>query len=125
MEIDLKEDFKIIEEGTKYLLPKYKVLDGLGIERIKDTGEENDPFQNQIIEFVRGSKLGEETVEKREGTLHEHLLSVMIHDLKFKNSLVPSREVSIVITKLEEALQWLRARQIDRIKRDILGTYKK
>ena len=50
---------------------------------------------------------------------------MMIHDLKFKSSIVPSRESSIVITKLQEALMWLRQRQIDRVKRDVEGTYKK
>lgn len=116
MNIKLKEDFEILENGTRYNLPKYRVVDGKGIERTGD-------FLS--LEFVRGSKLGSENVEKKEGTLHEHLLSAMIHDLKFKNSLVPSREGSIVITKLQEALQWLRERQIDRVKRDVEGTYQK
>ena len=125
MNIDLKEDFKILEEGTEYSLPVYDVVDGKGIVRVEDTGAEDDPFQNQLLSFVRGSKLGEDNVEKKRGTLHEHLLSVMIHDLQFKNSLVPSREGSIVITKLQEALHWLRQRQIDRLKRNVEGTYEK
>lgn len=116
MNVDLKEDFEILENGTHYRLPKYNVVDGRGIER---TGN----FVN--LEFVRGSKLKDEQVERREGTLHEHLLSAMIHDLKFKNGLVPSREGSLTITKLEEALQWLRTRQIDRAKRAVVGTYQK
>ncbi len=117
IELDLKEHFDIIEEGTEYQLPVYKVVDGKGIEEV--------PNQFQTLKFVRGSKLGEEEVEKRRGTLHEHLLSVMIHDLKFKSQLVPSRETSIVIRNLEEALMWLRQRQIDRLKREVEGTYKK
>jgi hypothetical protein len=116
MEIDLKEDFEIIEEGTRYALPNYIVIDGKGIEKSGST---------MLLQFVRGSKLGTEDVEKKEGTLHEHLLAMMIHDLKFKNTLVPSREGSLIITKLEEALGWLRQRQIDRIKREVIGTYKK
>jgi len=125
MEINLKEEFNIIEEGTKYGLPVYDVVEDQGIVKVEDTGTENDPFQNQIISFVRGSKLGDENVEKKRGTLHEHLLSMMIHDLKFKSSIVPSRESSIVITKLQEALMWLRQRQVDRVKREVEGTYKK
>lgn len=116
MNIDLKEDFIEYEKGTSYGLPTYSIVDNVGIQRTGDT---------LLLDFVRGSKLGEEDVEKRIGTLHEHLLSVMIHDLKFKNSLVPSREGALVITKLEEALGWLRQRQIDRIKRNVEGTYKK
>jgi len=115
MNLELKEDFEIIEEGTTYSLPIYRVGD-LGIEL---TGE------LLPIKFVRGSRIATEEVEKREGTLHEHLLAMMIHDLKYKSGLVPSRESSLVITKLEEALGWLRQRQIDRAKRDVLGTYKK
>lgn len=116
MKIDLKEDFNVLEEGTQYELPNYRVVEGEGIQKTSP---------GQLINFVRGSKLGEDGVEKRKGTLHEHLLAVMIHDLKFKNSLVPSRESSLAITKLEEALMWLRQRQIDRLKREVEGTYKK
>jgi len=112
----LKEDFEIIEEGTTYQLPNYKVIDGKGIAK---TG------QAQQITFVRGSKVAEEEVEKRTGTLHEHLLAMMIHDLQYKNNLVPSREGSLAITKLQEAIGWLRQRQIDRTKRQVQGTYQK
>lgn len=116
--LELKEDFEIVEEGVEYALPTYTVIDGKGIERLTD-----ENFHG--IRFVRGSKVAGENVLKRDGTLHEHLLAVMIHDLKYKNNLVPSREGSLVITKLEEALGWLRQRQVDRIKRDVVGTYKK
>lgn len=116
MNIKLKEHFEIIENGVEYALPEYKVVDGKGIE---ETG------QSVIVKFVRGSKLADEEVEKKEGTLHEHLLSMMIHDLQYKNGLVRSREGALVITKLQEALSWLRERQIDRQKRNVLGTYKK
>ena len=115
MNLDLKEHFEIVENGTTYLLPTYEVVDGKGIVETEELLK---------INFVRGSKLADEDVEKRIGTLHEHLLAMMIHDLKFKNSLVPSREGALVITKLEEALHWLRARQIDRVKREVVGTYK-
>jgi len=115
MNIELKEDFEIREEGSNYLLPMYKVVEGVGIVKT---------LLNQEIQFVRGSKILEEEVPTRIGTLHEHLLAMMIHDLKYKNNLVPSREGSLVITKLEEALGWLRQRQIDRTKREVVGTYK-
>jgi hypothetical protein len=117
MKLELKEDFNIIEEGTHYELPVYKIVDDKGLHRIEGLC--------QKINFVRGSKLKDEEVPKRDGTLHEHLLSMMIHDLKYKNSLVPSREGSIVITKLQEALQWLRERQIERTKRNVVSTYQK
>jgi hypothetical protein len=129
MNLDLKEDFEIIEEGTKYRLPEYEVLDGQGIKKTEGKRAGNGEFYKVPhpieIRFVRGSKLGDEDVEKRNGTLHEHLLAMMIHDLKFKSKLVPSRETSLAITKLEEGLMWLRQRQIDRLKREVEGTYKK
>jgi hypothetical protein len=115
MNLELKEDFIVNEEGTSYDLPTYEVEDGKGIVR-SSTIE---------VRFVRGSKLRDEEVERREGTLHEHLLAMMIHDLTFKNGLVFSREGAQAIAKLQEALGWLRQRQIDRTRRQVVGTYKR
>jgi len=110
-----KRAFNTIENGTHYQLPIYRVEDGKGIV---ETGETLD------IKFVRGSKLKNEDVEKREGTLHEHLLSAMISDLKFKNVLVPSRETATAITNLEQALHWLEEREHARTAAGVIGTYK-
>ena len=115
-EIELKDSFNTLEEGTQYELPVYEVIDGEGIKEVEGPG--------QLINFVRGSKLKGEDVPRREGTLHEHLLSMLIADLKFKNDLVPSREGSLAITKLQEAYHWILQRQIDRKKREVEGTYK-
>ena len=112
----LKNEFTVIEEGAQYEVPNYEVVDGVGIEQV---------FSGQLVSFVRGSKLGDEEVERRVGTLHEHLLAVMIHDLKFKNTLAPSRETALATTKLEEALHWLWQRQVDRLARGVEGTHKK
>lgn len=119
-----KEDFKIVEDGTCYHLPLYEVVDGVGIVQLPMEGTDGH-HGFHTISFVRGSKLGEENVPKRTGTLHEHLLACMIHDLEFKNKLVPSREGELVITKLQEALGWLRQRQIERTTRGVVGTYQK
>lgn len=110
-----KENFEIIAIGSVYAVPQYKVQEGTGLE---ETGKLH------FIHFVRGSTMPDDEVPAREGTLHEHLLAVMIHDLKLKNQLVPSRESSLAITKLEEALHWMRARTIDRAQRQVQGTYK-
>lgn len=107
-------EFVIEEEGTHYKVPAFEVVDGKGIECVG--------FNS--IYFVRGSKLAEEEVEKRIGTVHESLVEMMIHDLKFKSQLVPSRESSIAITKLEEALLWMKRRQENRAKAGTQGTYK-
>lgn len=111
-----KRIFETVEQGTTYRLQNYEVKDGVGIQ----------PIASQTtITFVRGSKLKDEEVEKREGILHETLLSMMIADLKFKSSLVPSRESSLAITKLEEALFWMEERQRIREQQGTQGTYKK
>ena len=117
MQIELKDTFEIVEEGTRYRLPQYDVVDGQGIV------EADGAYTT--IEFVRGSRLADEQVERRRGTLHEHLLGMMIHDLKYKSSLVPSPETAQAIAKLQEAQSWLLTRQIDRQRKGTLGTYQK
>lgn len=117
MKIELKEDFNIIEEGTQYELPQYEVVDNQGIQRVEGPGV--------LVSFVRGSKLKNEEVERRTGTLHEHLLAMMIYDLQYKNTLVPGRETAIIITKLQEALHWFRERSYIRASQGVQGTYKK
>lgn len=109
-----KRAFKTVEIGHHYQVPMYKVEDGKGIV---ETGEVLD------LKFVRGSKLADQDVEKRDGTLHEHLLSVMISDLKFKMNLLPSKETACQITKLEECLHWAEERQTARDAAGVLGTY--
>jgi hypothetical protein len=127
-----KREFRIIEDGTTYELDNWRVIDGEGIKKVSDCACGTDDVcsncgaeVNTKIQFVRGSKLAEEDVEKKDGVLHETLLSMMIHDMKFKNSLVPSRESSLAITKLEEALMWMEERQRNRQKAGVVGTYKK
>lgn len=110
-----KRAFQTVEQGTHYELPIYRVVDGKGIEETGDT---------HPLKFVRGSKLKDEDVEKKEGTLHEHLLSAMINDLKFKNSLVPSRETDLAITHLQIAQWALEERTREREAAGVLGTYK-
>lgn len=111
-----KRIYETLEKGCSYQLPMWKVEDGKGIV---ETG------QKLQIHFVRGSKLADEVVEKRDGVLHETLLAMIIDDLKFKSTLVPSRETSLAITKLEEGLHWMEERQRERNARDVQGTYKK
>ena len=112
-----KREFTTVIEGTHYELPIWEVVDGKGIEIVPSLG--------QTIQFVRGSKLGTEDVEKKQGILHETLLSMMIADLKFKQTLVPGREAAVAITKLQEALHWMEERQRERESRNVVGTYKK
>ena len=128
-----KRDFTVVEDGTTYELPNWGVIDGKGIELAvgcncgpndgcSDCGDEPRTTQ---IQFVRGSKLADEDVEKKEGVLHETLLSMMIHDLGFKNGLVPSDETAHVLQHLKEARMWMEERSRNRSKSGVQGTYKK
>lgn len=57
-----------------------------------------------------------------DGTTVEDLIAVAIGKLSMYNKEVPSRETSLAITKLEEALLWLHYRTVDRTQRGIEGT---
>lgn len=115
-QIELKDDFEIIEEGHEYELPVYEVVEGKGLQQVDGV---------HTVQFVRGSKDPNDKDSKRVGTLHEHLLAMMISDLQYKNSEVPSRETNLAITNLQQAYHWMVQRQVERSKRNVQGTYKK
>ena len=60
-----------------------------------------------------------------DGTTVEDLIAVAIGKLSMYNKEVPSRETSLAITKLEEALLWLHYRTVDRTRRHVEGTKEK
>jgi len=125
-----KRQFETIELGTTYRLPKWRVVDGVGIKMIlPEYLNENKPstkLPSQTITFVREDKTDNGKVIPRvDGILHEQLLAMMITDLQYKSSLVPSRETALAITKLQEALFWLEERVRERETRGVLGTYNK
>jgi hypothetical protein len=113
--INLKDSFEVVDEGHSYNIPMYTV-NASGLVETKNVNN---------IKFVRGSKMVSDNVEYKEGTVHEHLLSVMIHDLGLKNKLVPSEETTLAINHLQQAYNILLQRQIKRIKEGKLNTYKK
>jgi len=194
--MDNKRNFEIVELGTTYNLPKYKVTEkGLELVASYDLEDSIDEIKYQFlgkqeITFVRGDKrtvheidfvnaveelneiapyIGEKTFDisdkdwnrvyysnagmtsqevfnikskkykkckdvieaylnptpRVNGILHEQLLAMMIEDLRYKTTLVPSRETANVITKLQEALFWLEERQRDKDSRNVQGTYQK
>lgn len=123
-----KRQFETIEQGTTYGLPKYRVVDGVGIKEVFIKNEDDEQPINvcQTITFVRGDRTDNGTVIPRvDGILHEQLLAMMITDLQYKSSLVPSTETALAITKLQEALFWLEERVRGRETRGVLGTYNK
>jgi len=115
----MKRKFNVVELGTSYELPNYKVVDGKGIEEIKEA----IPL-HQTITFVRGDKSNAK-IPRVEGILHESLLAMMIADLKYKNGLVPNKHTACAITHLEDALFRLEERVREREIEGTLGTYNK
>lgn len=82
----------------------------------------------QTIQFIHKEKKSEDSDVLNtisDGTTNEEVLAMMIDRMKFLNAKVPSRESSIAITKLEEALMWLNKRTQDRVKRGVEGTRNK
>jgi hypothetical protein len=108
---------KIIEtvkEGATYKVPTYKITnngieDGSGIE----------------ILFCKGNK-EDETAFRQEGMFTETLIQTAKQYLESVNvGQMASRETSMVITKLDEALMWINKRSEDRRLRGVQATYQK
>ncbi len=108
---------KIIEAvipGAIYKVPTFKVgnegiEDGAGIEIVFCKGNKEDES------FLRQEGLFTETLIQ---TAKEYLESVNVGEMA-------SRETSMVITKLDEALMWIAKRAEDRKLRGVQATYKK
>lgn len=58
-----------------------------------------------------------------DGTTNEEVLKVLIHRCGCLAKKFPSRETSIAITKMEEALMWLEKRTRDRVARNVEGKH--
>jgi hypothetical protein len=100
---------KILREGHRYELANF----------------ENKEAKGQEIQFIEKGNLSENSISLvtiNDGTTNEEVLEVLINRLQVLSAKLPSRETSIAITKLEEALMWLNKRTADRIKRDVEGT---
>lgn len=108
---------KIIETvtlGATYKIPAYSVTN----EGIQD-GVEKEIF------ICKGDK---NDIEKfrQEGVFVESLLQVCKQYLETVNfGTLASRETSMAVTKIDEALMWLNKRAEDRKLREVQGTYQK
>lgn len=113
----------------KYNVPVYTVVDGQGIELVRDhfKGFPTHPPDNLYIQLVRGSKVNDENKEEKlDGVLVEQLLEVCKLFLEECNTTEFScRENSLAIIAIEEAQLRLYQREYNRKKRNVLGTYKK
>ena len=107
---------KLIEPviaGATYKVPTYKV----GNEGIEDgSGIE--------IVFCKGNK-EDESILRQEGLFTETLIQTAKEYLETVNvGAMASRETSMAITKLDEALMWIDKRANDRKLRGVQATYK-
>ena len=55
--------------------------------------------------------------------IEEDVMPVLVQHLKNLNKVLPSRETSLAITKLEECQMWLGERRRNRERQGVLGTY--
>lgn len=76
----------------------------------------------QTLQFIQ--KEGEPLKTVHDGTTNEEVLHMLIVRARFLNDKLPSRETSIAITKMEEALLWFNHRTAIRKAREVEGTMK-
>ncbi len=70
-------------------------------------------------------QVGGTATTERNGVFIEDLLIVAYAKLDEYNKHLPSRENSLALTKIEEALQWLNSRKVERESRNVYGTEEK
>lgn len=108
------KQIQALKEGATYQVPTYKVT--------------NDGIQDgtgMAIKFCKGNKSNEQTF-RQEGLFTETILQVAKEYLETVNvAPTSSRETSLAITKIEEALFWLGKRAEDRKLRGVQATYQK
>jgi len=79
------------------------------------------------INLVRGSRVNEEnTIPKQDGVRTRQLLWIAQNYLTEVNvGEMRTRETSVAITKIQEALMWINKRAEDRKTREVQNTYQK
>lgn len=103
-----------IIEGATYSVPTFVVTN----EGIEDGAGVN-------ITFCKGNK-EDENVLRQEGVFTETLIQTAKQYLESVNvGPMTTRETSMVITKLDEALMWIQKRADDRKLRGVQATYQK
>lgn len=107
-------NIQVLIEAATYEAPTYRVIDGALVD--------GEPI---AIHFCKGNK-EDASAFRQEGVFVESLLEVCLTHLQSVNqSHLASRETSLAITKIEEALFWQGKRAEDRKRRGVQGTYQK
>lgn len=104
----------VIKEKATYSVPCYKVT---------DDGLVDDGIMS--IKFCKGNK-SDPSAFRQSGFLTETLIAAAKKYLEENNiGELSTRETSMAITKLDEALMWIQKRADDRAVRGVQGTYQK
>jgi hypothetical protein len=108
------QEVVVVEPKATYEIPAYMVtsdgIDEVGVYR---------------IEFCKGNK-ADESVHRQVGVFTESLIAAAKKYLEENNvGDLATRETSMAITKLDEALLWIGKRAADRQRRGVQGTYQK
>jgi hypothetical protein len=100
---------KVLEPGHRYEVANFENKDAAG----------------QVIQFIEKEAIAGSSQLRtvHDGTTNEEVLRVLIDRLRFLGAKLTSRENSIAVTKLEEALMWLEKRTRDRTARGVEGTH--
>jgi len=107
-------DIEEITSGTTYNIPTYSIID-VGV--VDGCG--------MRIDFCKGNK-DDSNSFRQEGVFTETLIQVAKQYLESVNvGTLATRETSMVITKLDEALMWIAKRSEDRKLRGVQATYQK
>lgn len=112
----LKPGERIEYMSTPTVEEKVKALNTVGQEI-----HENITFKDGLLSCQL--QIGHPNEEGNiKGCFPTHLIDFVIELHQHYNSVLPSRETSLVITKLQEARLWLEQRKLDREKRGVLQT---
>ena len=95
---------------------------GIPTFRVTDTGMEDG--EEVLLKFCRGNK-EDDSIPRQDGMFTESVIKAAKTYLETVNvGPMATRETSMVITKLDEALMWIEKRAKDRELRGVQGTYK-
>jgi len=108
------QEIATVEPKSTYRIPTYKV-----------TNEGLVDGDGCALDFCKGNK-EDESVPRQEGVFTETLIAAAKKYLEENNvGDLATRETSMAITKLDEALLWIGKRAADRQRRGVQGTYQK
>ena len=111
----IKREFKTIKKGDTYKLPKWKHVHNDVFECLDVCSESEGVFPDSCYLTIQFPGFDYEennkTVPGTIGVFHDAILSMLIEDIKYRNKIMPSREGSLIVTKLQEALMWFEEMQ--------------